>query len=60
MRVDVGDSFLDFVNIDGDMDDFYEFQKFVNKIFKDIKQLSFDIKYKDNIYDFGEEKGKYI
>lgn len=59
MRADAGDSPLDFANTDGDTDDLHEFQKFVNKTSKDIKQLSFDTKYKDNTYDFGEEKGKH-
>ena len=59
MRADAGDSPLDFANTDGDTDDLHEFQKFVNKTSKDIKQLSFDTKYKDYTYDFGEDKGKH-
>ena len=59
MRADAGDSPLDFANTDGDTDDLHEFQRFVNKTSKDIKQLSFDTKYKDYTYDFGEDKGKH-
>ena len=59
MRADAGDSPLDFANTDGDTDDLHEFQKFVNKTSKDIKQLSFDTKYKDYTYDFEEDKGKH-
>lgn len=61
MRADAGDSPLnfDFSNTDGDTDDLHEFQKFVNKTSKDIKQLSFDTKYKDYTYDFGEDEGKH-
>lgn len=59
MRADAGDSPLDFTNTDGDTDDLHEFQKFVNKTSKDIKQLSFDTKYKDYAHDFGDDKGKY-
>lgn len=58
MRADAGDSPLDFANTDGDTDNLHEFQKFVNKTSKDIKQLSFDTKYKDYTYDFGEDKEK--
>ena len=60
MRADAGDSPLnfDFSNTDGDTDDLHEFQRFVNKTSKDIKQLSFDTKYKDYAYDFGEHERK--
>ena len=61
MRADAGDSPLnfDFSNTDGNTDDLHEFQKFVNKTSKDIKQLSFDTKYKDYTYDFREDEGKH-
>ena len=61
MRADAGDSPLnfDFSNTDGETDDLHEFQKFVNKTSKDIKQLSFDTKYKDYTYDFGEDEEKW-
>lgn len=62
MRADAGDSPLnfDFSNTDGETDDLLEFQKFVNKTSKDIKQLTFDTKYKDYTYDFGEDEGKKL
>ena len=56
MRADAGDSPLnfDFSNTDGETDDLLEFQKFINKTSKDIKQLSFDTEYRDYTYDFKE------
>lgn len=59
MRADAGNSPLnfDFSNTDGETDDLLEFQKFINKTSKDIKQLSFDTEYKDYDYDFGEDEG---
>ena len=60
MRADAGDSPLnfDFANTDGETDDLLEFQKFINKTSKNIKQLSFDTTYKDYTYDFGEDEGE--
>ena len=60
MRADAGDTPLnfDFSNTDGETDDLHEFQRLVNKTSKDIKQLSFDTKYKDYTYDFGEDEEK--
>ena len=60
MRADAGDSPLnfDFSNTNGQTDDLLDFQQFVNKTSKDIKQMSFDTKYKDYTYEFGEEEAK--
>lgn len=62
MRADAGHSPLnfDFSNTDGETDDLLEFQKFINKTSKDIKQLSFDTQYKDYTYDFEEGDGKKL
>lgn len=62
MRADAGDSPLnfDFANTDGQTDDLLEFQRFINKTSKDIKDLSFDTKFKDYTYDFGEDEEKML
>lgn len=58
MRADAGDSPLnfDFSDTDGATDDLLEFQKFINKTSKDIKQMSFETDYKDYTHDFGEDE----
>ena len=62
MRADAGDSPLnfDFANTDGQTDDLLEFQRFINKTSKDIKDLSFDTNFKDYTYDFEEDKEKML
>ena len=60
MRADAEASPLnfDFLDTDGQTDDLLEFQKFINKTSKDIKQMSFDTEYKDYTYEFGEDATK--
>lgn len=62
MRADAGDSPLnfDFTNTDGNTDDLHDFQRFINKTSKDIRQLSFDTNYNDYNYEFEEDKRKRL
>ena len=62
MRADAGDSPLnfDFSNTEGQTDDLMDFQKFINKTSKDIKQLRFDTKYNEYTFEFGEDQRKGI
>ena len=62
MRADAGDSPLNFnfANTDGETDNLHEFQKFINKTSKNIKDMSFETEYKDYTYEFEQEKGKRI
>ena len=58
MRADAGDSPLnfDFANTDGETDNLHDFQKLIDKTSKDIKGMSFDTKFQDYDYDFGENE----
>lgn len=62
MRAEAGDSPLnfDFANTNGETDDLLEFQKFINKTSQDIKDLSFDTKYKQYSCNFNTDKTKRI